>query len=842
VQRRNALALITCIPLENTLQQWSQWWGDIDRITGKIGNLIVYADKHKTNQLYCLQYDLKLHLDSCPEIFNAGEFYSALEKITKNGSLAKGLISFFRQLPDGAPAIASNTALLIHFYRCIIEDETDAHSFLIYLKELRKYLLKYSAPDFFLPWKPLRSSFWSTSEYEIFEHLSHDKISTFFSVLGSINELPEISVSKANIDELVLIIAAGFDVKRATELAGFLITIDELSNLSQIVLRIVFDLNETNENALKLIKIWNKLEQEYTDDDTLEVIYDTFLSIGAQLLFHHLIFSEQVSVLLQCCYQIRVIKKYSGLKKVPKMVPISEQNADWILQYPETFRSDLARFNYVSIAAEAKTKKIFLSCWWPESFIKSELVRLKKRISDNTIRCPDNQTNYLQLRIKNLENKLFKHQAITQKIQNKILNKITRQTSAEQFKLWKGMLEQQFLSSWASFFQLELTQLSSWLLKDDIVRKLLPIIDFKAGTQKLAKQVIQRRNSKQTWDFSDLPENQNFLNFLSKQGVNTEIWLSGIGKYNYQAESSAPVTIDVAADPLEILNMGGHFKTCLSPGSFNYFSVFANIADINKRVIYGKNSRGKVIGRVLIGLLASGGIKVFNIYYHNAADEFEQYVLKYIERWAQQAGLTLTNRGELPTLVANKWYDDGAIDVDNGIQCFKPESEFRKQLKNSNPDDFRSFFETHLKPLQINELTFPMLLQLTELKDTDFLLPVIIELARSIPRLSIYDKLNLYKLTQKTQSEQHCYRVFRKAIVNHLVKSIRDDWLDVEIVKIMLRQNPVDVLKVFRKFGRSNKNWKDCLYQDTAQIAVSALKKLGREQQARLLVTQYHLE
>jgi len=47
----------------------------------------------------------------------------------------------------------------------------------------------------------------------------------------------------------------------------------------------------------------------------------------------------------------------------------------------------------------------------------------------------------------------------------------------------------------------------------------------------------------------------------------------------------AELELALSGDPLEVFAMGTHFGTCLSPGSMSFFSVVANAADINKRVL-----------------------------------------------------------------------------------------------------------------------------------------------------------------------------------------------------------------------------------------------------------------
>lgn len=67
-------------------------------------------------------------------------------------------------------------------------------------------------------------------------------------------------------------------------------------------------LKTTNQQVATVIKIWNKFNEEFNDNDTLEVMFDTFLAIDAAHLFQQLLFLNYANELRQDCYQIRIIK------------------------------------------------------------------------------------------------------------------------------------------------------------------------------------------------------------------------------------------------------------------------------------------------------------------------------------------------------------------------------------------------------------------------------------------------------------------------------------------------------------------------------------------------------
>lgn len=637
-----------------------------------------------------------------------------------------------------------------------------------------------------------------------------------------------------------MIVGAGYQDEQAEKLAISLIRNKRIDDLSKIALRIACEQKLDYEKTLKLINIWNKLDEEYTDKDTLEVIYETFGNINGYQLFNNLIFSENISVLRHCSNQIRVIQTIDGLSKVPDLISISEENDTWIKDYPKDYHENLAKLNSLSESAEKIVRKIFMAHWWPKFFIKSELKKLYIHLNQ----CDASKRENIETRIIRLKNKLESHLPASEITQEKLQSKLVERIKKEQFNIWKNDLDKQFHQSWSTFLELPSEQLPDWLFNEKIIQFLLPIADFKSKSKSLAKLVIKQRCVSDDWQFKEHPKNQAFLNQLSQGGFDSKVWLDGIGEKSYIAKSSNEITIKVAFDPLDILNMGGHFKTCLSPGSFNYFSVFSNIADINKQVIYGRNSDGKVIGRVLIGLMPSGGVKVFNIYFHNANDEFKPQVMQYIKSWVKAAGFTLTDKGNIPKLVSSEWYDDGAIDVESSIECLNEGSRFRKQLKNIEPDLLEKKLIKALSPLPVNELTFPLVVRLPEITKRSELISSLIKIAQKIPRLGEYEIINLFRLAHDSQTGEQCYQAFRRELMNSLLRSIQNErWFDDELAYSMTSYNPSDALRIVKKYGNCwSGSWKDNLYLASARVAVKSLKKLGRKQQAEELAKQYKLE
>ena len=114
-----------------------------------------------------------------------------------------------------------------------------------------------------------------------------------------------------------------------------------------------------------------------------------------------------------------------------------------------------------------------------------------------------------------------------------------------------------------------------------------------------------------TW-MRDLDPNREWLGRLAAAGVRTEEWLATRSR-SVQIPGNA-FTAYVATDPLEVLQMGSLFGTCLSADKFNAHAAVAAAVEVNKRVLYVKDRNGRVLGRQLLALTSAGEVIGFTCY------------------------------------------------------------------------------------------------------------------------------------------------------------------------------------------------------------------------------------
>lgn len=124
------------------------------------------------------------------------------------------------------------------------------------------------------------------------------------------------------------------------------------------------------------------------------------------------------------------------------------------------------------------------------------------------------------------------------------------------------------------------------------------------------------------------------------------------------------IEISLETNPLKVLQMGELVNgSCLSIGGGNSWSAVTNALDVNKSVVWVKDKRSNVIGRVLIGVTDDGNLTRFRTYTSRNDIEIEPYIDEYLVKLAEKSGLGL-GKGELKLLNGQDWYNDGQVNIE----------------------------------------------------------------------------------------------------------------------------------------------------------------------------------
>ncbi|HEX8463216.1 MAG TPA: hypothetical protein VF627_01240, partial [Abditibacterium sp.] len=160
----------------------------------------------------------------------------------------------------------------------------------------------------------------------------------------------------------------------------------------------------------------------------------------------------------------------------------------------------------------------------------------------------------------------------------------------------------------------------------------------------------------------EIAGNARWLARMSERGLVQTEWLSEAPREF--SLGGGRIELRLEACPLQILQMGNLFGTCLSRGGINAHSSVANAVELNKRVVFARDCRGRVVGRQLLAISGEGKLLGFHVYAsitEGDADALRAAFLGFAQNLATRCGLEMADRGEVERLFVSDWYDDGSI-------------------------------------------------------------------------------------------------------------------------------------------------------------------------------------
>lgn len=140
--------------------------------------------------------------------------------------------------------------------------------------------------------------------------------------------------------------------------------------------------------------------------------------------------------------------------------------------------------------------------------------------------------------------------------------------------------------------------------------------------------------------------------------VPRELWEQGI------PFESGEFSIRVERDPFEILKLGTYVGSCLGIGGICSDSAVAALLDANKRVLYARDHRGRVIARQLIAISDDDRLVCFEVYPLAAGQPIKALFRNYDYAFAAALNLPVYERGEadegyvVSSVLSVNWWDD----------------------------------------------------------------------------------------------------------------------------------------------------------------------------------------
>jgi hypothetical protein len=400
---------------------------------------------------------------------------------------------------------------------------------------------------------------------------------------------------------------------------------------------------------------------------------------------------------------------------------------------------------------------------------------------------------------------------------------IERGARATAFDRWLAAVEQAVLAAFPRAFGL--ASAPAWLASPDHRAVLIAAMRLSGESRRLVRRLLSARAGEPPWDLRSEPANRSFLARLSRHRVAAGPWVDGIGSVRF-ADPTGALHLALEPDPLEVLRMGEHFGTCLSPGGENFYSAVVNAVDINKRVVYGRDANGAVVGRCLLALTDAGRILTFHPYHHRG--EFESMVRDFTAELARRMGTQVVAHGVVTPLVASRWYDDGPHDLTGRHAFLSEHSTFRDSLETLPPERLLAALEAELGSLDGASLS--LVVALPELDSRPELIAPLLPLLDRADDVALEIRLRAVQLAERAaiplgpRAAEH--------LAAGLAERLADGRVTVEPIDRLAALAPVRLLALVRRARRRLRPSERDRRPYLSYAAAVAHRALGRPRRA----------
>ncbi|MCA9624578.1 MAG: hypothetical protein KC731_36390, partial [Myxococcales bacterium] len=266
----------------------------------------------------------------------------------------------------------------------------------------------------------------------------------------------------------------------------------------------------------------------------------------------------------------------------------------------------------------------------------------------------------------------------------------------------------------------------------------------------------------------------------------------------------------------------------------------ANAADINKRVLYGRDAEGRIVGRRLICLSDEGALVAFRPYAHDGSHDFWDASNRYVTALAEAMGATTAPRGPIRCLVAPDWYDDGSVDVAHRFAFLDDGSAFRLRLASIAPDELGALLHHTTGEREVDAILAPMLVALPEVAERPELAMALVGLLRQPAALPGDVAVRLAESLVRAGADSLARRLFVEPIERHLEQTRRQNpWAPQPALDLLARLAPSRTLGLLRRTRhRGVRRWADEPCPHRLLAGARALVALSRPHQARPLLEQ----
>ena len=835
--RQQALRLFELATPLPHIERWAFWWDTTGRLLRQAQEL--YARPRDREGRRALREQLEPHRRSMPVPLSAADLISALRQHATAAApgLSAQLVRALALLPEET---AARAPLCIYWSFLGLYDKAPTSRIAALLSGFERYLSHNPRPDleWLLPWseaisQPRRLYHPDTPEYEL---VASDRPRR--TALGIYDHLAAIAAQSGSLVphaakraiELFLLtgesdLAARFfeSMRARGDLGAYL-----SPTAGKLAVRLCSDHPERFADVLAPLTA-QEGDAELPPSEWPEAVLAPLSSGELGNFVREAIVSRQLAR-LQVCAMKSVLLTAAEVEPLP-LPDLGEAAApDWVRRYPPELHAALDRLAAVLPDAEPRVGRWLADDAPDRQRLEREIEAIGMRIDPAD---PERQPA-LRTRLANLQARLAHPAALRPLRIERLRARLDRAWGRAVLDRWEREIDPLLPGALQRLLGIE--EVPAWLTEPRHLSLLAAASRLRGSPQRLAYRLFRLRCGPPPWDLRDVPPNRRFVESLPQ--LDWRPWIDDVGTVTVEAAEGRRLHLALEDDPLEIFRMGAHFQTCLSPGGINYFSVFSNAADINKRVLYARNDGGKVVGRCLLALTAQGELLMFEPYCHDGNLGFEALCAGFVEQLARRMGTRRTDWGRVPTLVASRWYDDGPRDLGRQYPCLDEGSPLRRRLAMLHPGELIDELRRSLKPAGLDDSTLPLVLDLPELRQRpELAVPLLRRVAEH--RASLPDEA---LVTAAHLAEQAgAIDLVRRHLLHPLLDSLRRMYRaeacpELRTVDLVARLDPAGLLSVLRRTRRrSVHDWPDETDGDRLEGGAVALEALFRPRQAQAL-------
>jgi len=325
------------------------------------------------------------------------------------------------------------------------------------------------------------------------------------------------------------------------------------------------------------------------------------------------------------------------------------------------------------------------------------------------------------------------------------------------------------------------------------------VLKLQPAFRELGVKLLRVASGNSDWNPNNEPQNQAFLSKIAARGVNMQPWVESHKIWRRVAGNGREIALQLEDDPFEMLCMGHHFGTCLSPHDFNFFSAVANAVDVNKRVLYGRDVDGRIAGRCLLAVGDEGSIVTFRTYCHDTTLDFQAMVAEVASEIARDMATVVSSAGQVSAVLAPEWYDDGSLDI--GCALSNENSPVRRAIVHSAPGDIIDDLNQALSPVGLTCFNLPFVLAIPEVARRHEIAQELLRFARKhLAECHEDTRIRIALLADQCGDDALAAREIAYATRPAFIRRCRRSGsLDVPAIELLMKHAPSAAIRVLRK-------------------------------------------